>query len=96
MSTLRASRHYSRHSLSACDNVDFPTTLGDNMKFFLVWECFDDSFRMIEKGYHFLFVNDGEDIDIKVGEYADAMATARNMRPFHFVITTCQPMPESN
>ena len=65
------------------------------MKFFLVWECFDNSFNMIEKGYQFLSVDDVANIDIEVGNFADEMEKARNLEPFHFVVTTCQPMPQS-
>lgn len=65
------------------------------MRFFLVWECYDDSFHLIEKGHHFLFVVDPENIDIEVGDYVEAMAQARNMNPFYFVISQCQPLPST-
>ncbi|EIV5640729.1 MULTISPECIES: hypothetical protein [Klebsiella] len=63
------------------------------MKFFLVWECFDEKFKLIEKGYHFLAVDDPEDVDIEVSDFVNNMSEARNMNPLNFVVTTCQPMP---
>ncbi|EPB8092171.1 TPA: hypothetical protein U5E38_001653 [Yersinia enterocolitica] len=66
------------------------------MKFFLVWECFDEKFNLLEKGYHFLNINDIDNIDIHVGDYVNAMAEARDMNPFYFVVTSCHPMPTSN
>lgn len=66
------------------------------MKFFLVWECFDDKFNLLEKGYHFLNIDDVDDVDIHVGDYVNAMAEARDMNPLNFVVTSCHPMPASN
>lgn len=60
------------------------------MKFFLVYECYDENYSIFEKGYHFLSVDDPENVDIAVGEYADAMAKARDLDYRFFVITTCQ------
>lgn len=65
------------------------------MRFFLVWEYFDDKFNLIEKGYHFLLVENPDDIDIDVSEFVEDMSNARNVNPQYFVVTTCQPMPQS-
>lgn len=63
------------------------------MKFFLVWECYEEDFTLIQKGHYFLDVENPDSIDIEVGKYIEEMAKGREMNPLYIAITTCQPMP---
>lgn len=64
------------------------------MKFFLVWEQFDSKYSLVEKGYQFLPVDDVNNIDVDVGEFAENIAKSKGVDPLSIIITACQPMPE--
>ncbi len=63
------------------------------MKFHLVWEQYSKEWTLVEKGFHFINVNDPFDIDTEVFEYLERVAESRGVDKKYFVLVNCQPMP---
>ncbi|MFB5745079.1 hypothetical protein ACE38U_09330 [Cedecea sp. S5-13] len=59
------------------------------MRFFLVWEIYDDNWNMIEKGSHFLTVQDPEDVDIDSMGFLGVLAEAKGVDPLRVVLVNC-------
>lgn len=63
------------------------------MKFFIAWEHYSKQWGLLEKGYHFLEVNDPFMIDIELSGYIQQLAESKGVTQKHIVPVSCQPMP---
>ncbi len=59
------------------------------MRLFLVWEIYDDNWKMIEKGSHFLVVQDPEDVDIECMGFLGVLAETKGIDPLRVVLVNC-------
>ncbi|QGU87071.1 hypothetical protein GN242_07520 [Erwinia sorbitola] len=65
------------------------------MKFFIVWEHYSNQWALLEKGYHFLEVDNPSHLDIELGDYFKRLAEARGTNKKFLVPVQCQLMPNS-
>lgn len=61
-------------------------------KYFAVWEVYSNDWKLVEKGYHFFFVESVEDLLIEMDNFCDASAEARGLDSINFTISSCQPV----
>jgi len=65
------------------------------MRFFLVWEIYDNQNKFLEKDYDFKDVQDPHDIDLFTQTLLQNIAHSKNLTLKNMVLVTCQPMPSA-
>jgi hypothetical protein len=63
------------------------------MRFFLVWEIYDNQNNFLEKDYTFQDVSDPLDIDVFTQTLLQNIAFSKKLTLKNMVLVTCQPMP---
>lgn len=59
------------------------------MKFLIVWEEYDQNWKLIGKGSHFLFTEDSDDIDIDAIDFVTRVTEAKKIKPEQAIIVSC-------
>lgn len=63
------------------------------MRFFLVWEIYDNQNIFLGKDYAFQDVTDPHDIDLVTQDLLQKIAFSKKLTLKNMVLVTCQPMP---
>lgn len=63
------------------------------MRFFLVWEIYDNQNNFLGKDYAFQDVTNPQDIDLVTQDLLQKIAFSKKLTLKNMVLVTCQPMP---